>query len=127
MGFIKIYGRVFSGLGEGSRYVELYRELFLKYLGFEPYFGTLNVDLGIDSSILFKRLNPVIIPPPKPTYSPLLTYKGYVADSLEVYIVKPYVTIYDWRVLELISKYCLREKLGLRDGDYVEINIVYSE
>lgn len=127
MNTIKLYGRVFSGLMEGSRYVQMYRDLFVKYLSLEPYFGTLNVDLGIDSSIVFKRLKPIEIPPPNPVFSPLYVYRAYVGGDVEAYIVKPHVTTYDWRVLELVSNHCLRERLKLRNGDYIEINVVHFD
>ncbi|MEM0355412.1 MAG: DUF120 domain-containing protein [Desulfurococcaceae archaeon] len=119
--FFKLIGRVFSGLGYASRFVKIYEDLFIKYLNFNPYPGTLNVDIGCDASLLFLRLKPIIIPPPIPIYSYVYVYPASINNSLKVYVVKSSRSIYDWRVLEIVSKTCLRELLGLKDGDYVEI------
>lgn len=122
---IRIVGRVFSGLGIASRFVEVYKGLFTKYLGFKPYPGTLNIDVGCDTSFLFLRLNPVVIPPPLPVYSHVYAYPAFIG-FLRVYVVKSSRTIYDWRVLEIVSDTCLREAFRLKDGDYVELEVMDS-
>lgn len=123
---VEIYrfiGRVFSGLSYASKFTQIYRDLFLKYLGIAPYPGTLNIDLGCDASLIFQRLRPIVIPPPLSIYSTVYVYPASIENYGNVYVVKPSRSIYGWRVLEIISNNYLRGRLGLYDGDYIEINI----
>lgn len=122
----RLVGRVFSGFGYASRFTQIYRDLFLKYLGIVPYSGTLNIDLGCDASLIFHRLKPIVIPPPLPIYSYVYVYPAIISDYGNVYVVKPCRSIYGWRILEIISDNCLRRELGLSDGDYLEITIYKS-
>ncbi len=119
---IVLEGVVVSGLGVGAKYVRLYRELFIKYLGIDPYPGTLNVDVGRDVSWVLADIPAKIIPPPFPGYSPVIAYRGRI-DSEEVYVLKPCITEHGWNILEIISKYKLREKLKLRDGSLIKLVI----
>ncbi len=122
MNRIVLEGVVVSGLGVGAKYVKLYREMFMKYLGIDPYPGTLNIDVGKDVSSLLAEIPAKIIPPPFPGYSLVIAYKGMI-DREEVYILKPCITEHDWNILEVISQYNLREKLKLRDGSLIKVVI----
>ena len=120
---IRIRGKVVSGLGDGKKYVELYREVFNKYLGINPFPGTLNVDVGYDVSELLAKTTSKLIPPPKPEYGAVIVFKGYI-KNIEVYLVKPCITRHGWNILEIISEKNLRKELNLKDGDEIEIIIV---
>lgn len=120
---VKLKGKVVSGLGVGRKYVELYRHMFRKYLGINPFPGTLNVDVGCDVSAILAKMRHKLIPPPFPGYGEVIAYKGYIKD-LEVYVIKPCITSHGWNILEIISEKNLRKQLKLRDGDEIEITIV---
>ncbi len=120
---LKITGRVVSGLGEGARYVRLYSSVFKEYLGITPYPGTLNISVDRDYSRELLKIRHIVIPPPYEGLGYVLAYKGVLKD-LDIYVIKPLRSRYGWNVLEIISEYCLREKLGLKDNDYVEVVIM---
>jgi len=120
--WIVLRGKVVSGLGEGAKYVELYRERFREYLGIDPYPGTLNVEL-IGSSPQLPLNKAIVIPPPRPGFGEVYAYRALLS-GLEVYVVKPARTRHPPSTVEVVSSYCLREKLKLRDGSLVEIYVM---
>lgn len=121
---IRLCGRVFSGLGEGSRYVGIYSGVFRKHLGINPYPGTLNIDFGFNTRDVLPLDRAIVIQPPVNTLNPIYVFKGLINREINVFVLKPWRTRYSWRVLEVICEYSLREKLGLRDGDFLEIVIM---
>lgn len=118
---VRLCGRVFSGSGEGAKYVELYREVFREHLGIDPYPGTLNVDFGFDVREILSVDRAIVLPPPRPSYASLFAYASLLNGSERVFAIKPQITRYTWRVLEVVSEHNLRIKFGLRDGDFVEL------
>lgn len=120
---IRLRGKVISGLGVGRKYVELYRQMINKYLGIDPFPGTLNIDVGHDVSEVLAKTTSKLIPPPFPGYGAVIAYKGYIED-IEVYVIKPCITSHGWNILEIISEKNLRKQLKLKDGDELEITIV---
>ena len=120
---IRLRGKVVSGLGVGRKYVELYRQMINKYLGIDPFPGTLNIDVGHDVSEVLAKTTSKLIPPPFPGYGAVIAYKGYIKD-IEVYVIKPCITSHGWNILEIISEKNLRKQLKLKDGDELEITIV---
>jgi riboflavin kinase len=121
---IILNGKVISGLGVGAKYVRLYRRVFEKYLGLDPYPGTLNVDVGRDVSSILAGVPAKIIPPPLPDYAAVIAYKASIG-GVRVYVIKPCITKYDWSILEIISEYNLRRRFNLHDGS--EISIIIEE
>ncbi len=119
---IVLRGRVISGLGEGAKYVLIYRDIIRRYLGIDPYPGTLNIDFGKDLSDILASISGRMIPPPHNGFVPVIAYRGSM-NGLTVYAVRPCITRHGWNVLELIAGVNLRERFGLRDGDQVEIVI----
>jgi len=120
--WVVLRGKVVSGLSEGAKYVELYRERFREYLGIDPYPGTLNVVL-IGSAPQLPLDKAIVIPPPRPGFGEVYAYRAHLG-GLEVYVVRPVKTRHPPSTIEVVSSYCLREKLGLRDGSLVEIYVM---
>jgi riboflavin kinase len=129
---VVLEGRVFSGMGEGAYYISLpwYREQIRKKLGFDPYPGTLNVNLLSWDSIQNRRL--------VSKYADIWiegfrdrnrTYGGARAilasfnnsDLCAILYIER--THYGENVIELISPVYLRGKYGLSDGDKVKITV----
>ena len=127
---LKIRGKVFSGRGEGSFFVSIYSKEFRKVLGFNPYPGTLNIKIeeedlvGKYSSCLRKMKHFIIEPPriPGAKLGKVLVYPA-IFNGLNVYIVRPAITVYKLDVIELIAEESLRETFSLKDGDEVEVEI----
>jgi len=131
--FLILRGVVFTGLGEGAYYVsrEGYMRQFIEKLGFRPYPGTLNLRLVDEESLRARR---------ELDFYPGIEIKGFTAegrtfgagkcfravvnDEVEAALVMAYRTHYGPSVIELISPVCLRDKLGLKDGDIVKVRVL---
>ncbi|MEM2273558.1 MAG: DUF120 domain-containing protein [Candidatus Bathyarchaeia archaeon] len=129
---IMIEGEVFSGLGEGAYYVsqEGYRKQFIEKLGFDPYPGTLNLKILNGKGMMLRAA--------LDTY-PGIEIKGFRNKSRTYGLVKCFLATindrergavvlasrshYGKNILEIIAPVCLRDKLGLKDGDKVKVEI----
>lgn len=123
-----ILGEVISGLGEGAYYVKHYSELINEYLGFDPYPGTLNLRVLFPKTIFdaLYKVKPVVIPgfvKEGRTFGDVKAYRVKI-NGIDGAIVIPSRTIHPPRIAEVIAPVCLREALGLRDGDRVRIEVV---
>lgn len=127
---LKLLGQVVSGLGEGAFYMSLegYRRAVERLLGFTPYPGTLNLKLD-PKSMAYRRyldsLPGVHIPGFSDgirTYGAVKAFRARIRD-IEGAVVMPERTHHPTDVVEVIAPVKLREALGLRDGDKVEIEI----
>ncbi|AQL42854.1 riboflavin kinase [Halorientalis sp. IM1011] len=132
---IELQGFVTSGMGEGRHYISLpgYMEQFIERLGYEPFAGTLNVDLT-DESVRARAgmasLEPVTIEgweDDERTYGPAFCYPASVEVGDSIYepahVIAPERTHHDEDQLEVIAPEKLREALGLADDDEVTINV----
>jgi len=123
-----ILGEVVSGIGEGRYYVEQYKDRIKEYLGFTPYPGTLNLLIIFPKTIYDALYNvePIIIPgftKGGRTFGDVKAYKVRI-NGIEGAIVVPSRTIHPPRVAEIIAPVCLREKLNLKDGSRVKVEVV---
>jgi riboflavin kinase len=126
---LEITGTVFSGIGEGKYYISQteYKKQFKEKLWFVPFPGTLNVKLlggelsklnilreaeGIDIEGFQKEGR---------TFGPGKCFLATI-NREECAVVIPRRSHYT-DVLEIISKHYLRDKLGIKDGDNVEVLI----
>jgi len=129
-GIVVLTGRVLSGLGEGRYYMSLrgYVEQIEEKLGFRPYPGTLNVRLERDCLYMRRYLD--VFPGIRiegfsdgvRTYGSVKCFRATI-NGVESAVVIPERTHYGPDVIEVISMYNLRERLGLRDDDRVEIRV----
>lgn len=122
-------GKIVSGIGEGRYYTEQngYIEQFKEKLGFIPYPGTLNVEIEYiekNKLRLLKNHDTIIIQEFKTknrSFGGVSCFKAKINDASGA-IVLPLRSHYS-NILEFISPDFLRKKLGLKDGDIVEIVI----
>jgi riboflavin kinase len=123
---IKLEGVIFSGGGEGEKFVDLpwVRKQIKQKLGFVPYPGTLNVRLSEESLKKRKLLE-------KATWVKMCPAKGYCSGlvikasigSFDCAIVIPEVSGYPEGILEIIAPFSLREKLHLNEGNNVMVRV----
>ncbi|ASJ10777.1 riboflavin kinase [Thermococcus sp. P6] len=123
-----VLGEVVSGMGEGAYYVKQYAPLIKEYLGFEPYPGTLNVKVLFPKTIFdaLCQVRPVILPGftrNGRTFGDVKAYRVRV-EGVEGAIVIPSRTVHPPKIAEVIAPECLRERLGLKDGSRVRIQVV---
>ncbi|EMA55594.1 MULTISPECIES: DUF120 domain-containing protein [Halococcus] len=132
---VELAGSVTGGMGEGRHYITLpgYAEQFEERLGYEPYPGTLNVDLtdeSIRSRTALAGIDPIGIDgweDDDRTYGPAVCYPATVETADENYdrahVIAPERTHHDEDQLEVIAPDKLREALELDDGDRVTVRI----
>jgi riboflavin kinase len=131
---VTLAGTVTSGMGEGRHYITLsgYMRQFREKLGYEPFAGTLNIDLTEKSIRARSRLNaldPITIEgweDDERTYGPAYCYPATVVspDSYEqVHVITPERTHHGDDHLELIAPEKLRDVLDLADGTEVTVDV----
>lgn len=123
-----IKGIVFSGRGEGAKFIGFpwVKKQVTEKLGFTPHLGTLNLKLTKDDlklRALLRNAESIEISPAK-GYSHGKCFTAKITDNLECAIVVPEIQDYPKDMIEVIAPTNLREKLQLRDGDTVEIRIL---
>ncbi len=121
---IELIGTVFSGQGNGRRFLELpwVKRQVIEKLSFYPYPGTLNLKLNkksIKKRKLLKKAPAERIFPAKGYYKGVL-FKTYIG-ILECAIVIPQVPEYPDDLLEVIASVNLRKTLQLEDGCEVTV------
>ena len=123
---VELSGKVFSGRGEGEKFLELpwVKRQVKEKLGFIPYHGTLNIMLSEKSAkrrkLLEKAASMKVCP--AEGYCSGKIFKAFVG-VLECAIVIPEVAGYPRDVLEIIAPANLREKLQLADGDKITVTV----
>ena len=126
---VTIVGRVVSGLGEGAFYIRQrgYREQFRKKLGYDPYEGTLNLEIqGPDVAKMQILIGERGIPiegfeAGGRTFGGAKCFPAAV-KGVQCAVILPNRTHYS-DILEVISKEHLRGRLGIGDGDEVELDV----
>jgi riboflavin kinase len=132
---VTLEGSVTGGMGEGRHYISLegYMTQFRERLGYEPYPGTLNVDLTPDSVRARAGIRSLDAVPidgwedDERTFGPATCYAAtLVADDATyegAHIIVPDRTHHDETQLEVIAPDRLRDALDLSDGDTVTVRV----
>ncbi|WP_435127508.1 DUF120 domain-containing protein [Halobaculum sp. D14] len=132
---LTLTGTVTSGMGEGRHYIQLdgYHAQFVDRLGYEPFPGTLNVELSEGSVRARAGLDAVDGIPidgwedDERTFGPATCYAATVSvDDAEfepTHVIVPERTHHDEDKAEVIAPAKLRDELGLDDGDEVTVHV----
>ncbi len=132
---VTLSGTVTSGMGEGRHYITLegYMRQFVEKLGYEPFAGTLNIDLTPDSVRKRARLSsfePVTIEGWEsedrsygPAYCYPATLEAAAGTCTEAHVITPERTHHGDDHLEVIAPVRLRDDLDLADGDEVTVDV----
>lgn len=94
-------------------------------LGFTPYPGTLNLKLsreGVKNRSLLQKTAGMQVSLSQGFHTGRI-FEASLREDVECGIVIPQIPNYPQDVIEVIASTNLREKLGLEDGDHVEIRI----
>ncbi|MCX8194929.1 MAG: CTP-dependent riboflavin kinase [Candidatus Micrarchaeota archaeon] len=124
-------GTVVTGIGEGAYYLSQreYLSQIAKKLGFKPFPGTLNVSIAdedIEKRLLLRQRPPIEIrgfKKGKRSFGKIDIYRCAIS-GVPCAIVFPERSVHGLKVLEVISAFNLREKLGLQDGSLVLVEVV---
>ncbi len=127
--YITIQGVLTSGLGEGKYYItqDGYMKQFVEKLWFKPFEGTLNIKISgrdLNKFELIKSLDGIPIDGFQDSGRTFGQGKCFLCDiqGVECAIMIPKRSHYE-NVIEIISKFYLREKLELKDGDVLELRV----
>ena len=126
---IVLRGIVASGVGQGAFFMSLawVRDAIRGSLGFYPYPGTLNVRLA-DPEVLERwrgvsKQRALILAPPAPETCGGRLVPITLPRDITAAVIVPDVTRYGDDVLEVIAPVHLRSRLGLEDGDVLELTM----
>ncbi|MEN8211856.1 MAG: HAD-IA family hydrolase [Thermodesulfobacteriota bacterium] len=122
-----IFGRVVEGTHKAEYFTGLswVQSQCLKKLGFEPFAGTLNLEIGQDNlgilSALEKEQLDELIPPDDGYCSAKIcpVYLGNIKGAL--ILPDENVDIHGKSIIEILAPVHLRKTLNLKDGDKVEL------
>ncbi len=131
---VVLKGVVTKGLGEGAVYMSIpeYRARFAEILGYEPFAGTLNVKLHDEYVPARKALRDMQgyriegFTLNGRRYGGVTVYRAVIRGrdkSANCALLDLEVTRHGDDVVELIAPVRLRDELGLKDGDPVEIYV----
>ena len=135
---VTIRGKVVTGLGEGRYYIsrEGYRKAFSRLLGFDPFPGTLNIEVDpVDREKVaeLKDMDGLMVAEFQSegrTFGAVKCFRAQLrvearqaeVDAAAIFPLRSHHT----HVIELIAPLGLREKLSLADGADVQVTLDVS-
>lgn len=128
---LTIEGTVTSGFGRGREFITLggYTRQFRERLGYEPYPGTLNLEVAQSEGHNLRRIDPIYIDSWEEGESSFGAVYCYPASTPSyetnphLHVITPKRTDHDESTIELISDVNLRSTFDLSDGDRLEIRL----
>lgn len=124
---MKMEGTVTTGLGKGAYFLsqDFYKKEFNKNCGFEPYPGTLNIIVPEEylEKINEIKKNCTNLIKPDEGFGAVNYISAILNDDIKGAIVFPDKTVHEENYLEFIAPDNLRDKLNLKDGDIVVLQI----
>ena len=124
---LDIKGTIFSGKSEGAKFIKLpwVKKQLTEELGFTPHPGTLNIKISGKNlklkALLDKAEAKEILP--APGFRRGRCFQAYLMKKVRCGVVIPEMPNYPRNILELVAPINLREKLQLKDGDFVDVKI----
>lgn len=123
-------GKLVRGRDEGKAFLSLpgYREGIKKTVGFEPFLGTLNVEIPdsqIEKRVALRERRGLILEGfhhEGKTYGMVEFYRCKV-NGLDGALIFPSRTHHGLKILEIISPYDLKKTLNLREGSEVKVEV----
>jgi len=129
---VKLFGTVVSGLKDGKYYLSLpqYARQFRKKLGFIPYKGTLNVVMeDRNKKLMLNRMKGITVDGfsiGNRVLGKVKCFPVLINKKVKGALVLPERSHYSSDTIEIVSQHNLREKLKLRDGSRVDIELLNS-
>lgn len=126
----KLFGAVQSGLGEGRYYLSFkqYSQQIIEKLGFDPFIGTLNLQVSEPELVSFKNgLEEIYIngfSTKERSFGGLRAFRVSVNGKVDGALVFPDRTNLPPNIAEVIAPIGLRKKFGLKDGNKVFVEAI---
>jgi len=123
-------GKIVSGVRQAAFFTQLdwVQAQCEKKLGFKPYPGTLNLaidDLNTEWLKSHQEIDTLALVPPDPKFCRAQTLPVTIM-GIQAAIIIPAkdVQIHATNIVEVMAPVCLKESLGLGDGDFVKITVM---
>ncbi len=128
MGEIGFEGTITRGLGKGAVFlsIDYYKDGIREKLGFVPYPGTLNLEVGKGQQTQLRALTPIRIESFKKdgkAYGGASCYKIRI-NGIDAAIIVPDLTEHDENMIEVVAPVNLKSELKVNDGDKIKIELV---
>ncbi len=119
---IILKGRVVSGDKTGAYFISKYAERIKSKLGYDPFPGTLNIELNHAPNLPTRSHFISSWSEAGRNFGAVWIYPSIMLNT-KVFVIVPEMTHHAKNVIEIVSQHCLRTKLKLKNGDYVEIEV----
>jgi riboflavin kinase, archaea type len=123
---MKIKGKVVTGLGESGKFLSIdwVNRAVCEQFEFKPFCGTLNIEVQEpDVQRRLKQLPAGRITSCEQGFCDALTHRGRINGRYECGVIIPLVPNYPEQILEIVAPVHLKDALGLKDGDEVELDL----
>lgn len=134
---LELRGAVTSGDRKARNYLSMpgYTEQFVERLGYEPFPGTLNLELteeSVSTRSKLDELDPILIQEwsdDDRTYGAVLCYPAEIGDEADgalftpCHLIVPKRTDHEDKIIEVIAPENLRDVLGVSDQDALVVNV----
>jgi len=119
-------GKLIDGLGEGTYYTSQqgYRSQFRSLLGADVYPGTLNLEVNPAERDAFTSSLPVQVKgfrTAERSFGGIDCWPCTLNRKAECFAILPHRTNHPANIIEIIAEMNLRKKLGIKNGDIVEV------
>lgn len=129
---LTITGQLFTGMGDGQYYMKIYQPHFKAKLGFTPYPGTLNLKISTADGL--KTMQKIRAMPgieieeftnKGRIFGGVKCFRAKIAGKIDGALIVPYRTHYGHDVAELIAPEKIKQKLNLKEGDSVKVEVFF--
>ncbi len=128
---MKLQGKIMSGVLRGEPLISIYYHRLVGILGFEPFRGTMNVELEKDIDIKMystKAIDQFLMDGTRKVDAFLAPIIFSVKrQDYECWAMRHNRHPYELSMIEILAKDNLKEKFSLNDGDAVEITFFEQE
>jgi len=123
---MKIIGKIVSGTHKGSYFMSLkvYQDEFREKLGFEPFPGTLNLEISPeDGKAIFDLQDKMGTIQGSGKYGDVKFIAARLNREIDGALLFPVKTQHSHEILEFVAAKNLRKSMQLKDGDQVTLEI----
>jgi CTP-dependent riboflavin kinase len=123
---ITLHGKVVSGLGQSRSFTGLpwVKKQFISLLGIDPSLGTFNIRIINEDLTRLKALREssgILIPPLQNGFCAAHSFMLMINGKVKGAAMFPHIANYPEWQMEIVSDKPVREELGLKEGDAVEV------
>ena len=130
---LEIVGKIVSGAGEGAYFTQIdwVQQQCQDKLGFNPYPGTLNLEVALDDLPIIASLDQKIgveLIPPDPKFCSARVFPVSLGEINGAIIMpEEKVRIHAKNIIEIIAPVCIKASLRVKDNDSISVILTEAE